>query len=255
MPILTPVPRCAGECRFVRVTGVLDPSRTRTCVALVCAPRGAVWPYGGERPSIGSLSQQRAGAGGSLIRGGREQPRRSRFGLVLPDGPGAVSETGRYTRETGVVAPLEATPAQTRWIRAGSRRVPGCGWVSGDLLNMTGQACARWPSGFRSRAVMHRPGAGYRVPGVSETADVRVDHRERYQDVGFRWLRLPRFEPWTCHLQHKQPLASSSVVRSLSPPAVRLLLKPRDFAACWGTQPREPRSTESSGALGVLERR
>jgi hypothetical protein len=33
--ILTPVPRCAGECRFVRVTGVLDASWTRTCVALV----------------------------------------------------------------------------------------------------------------------------------------------------------------------------------------------------------------------------
>ena len=91
--------------------------------------------------------------------------------------------------------------------------VPGRGRVSGDLLNMTGQACAQCPSGFRSRAVMHRPGAGDRVPGVSETADVRVDHRERYQDVGFRWLRLPRFEPWTCHRQHKQPLASSSVVR------------------------------------------
>jgi len=57
-------------------------------------------------------------------RGGREQPRRSRVGLVLPDGPGAVSETGRYTRGTGVVTPLEPTPAQTRWIRAGSRRVP-----------------------------------------------------------------------------------------------------------------------------------
>jgi len=57
-------------------------------------------------------------------RGGREQPRQSRVGLVLPDGPGAVSETGRYTRGTGVVTPLEATPAQTRWIRAGSRRVP-----------------------------------------------------------------------------------------------------------------------------------
>jgi hypothetical protein len=33
--ILTPVPRCAGECRFVRVARVLDASWTRTCVALV----------------------------------------------------------------------------------------------------------------------------------------------------------------------------------------------------------------------------
>jgi hypothetical protein len=36
--ILTPVHRCAGECRFVRVTGVLDASRTRTCVAFVLGP-------------------------------------------------------------------------------------------------------------------------------------------------------------------------------------------------------------------------
>jgi hypothetical protein len=35
--ILTPVPRCAGECRFVRVARVLDASRTRTCVARVLA--------------------------------------------------------------------------------------------------------------------------------------------------------------------------------------------------------------------------
>src|SRR2546426_376366 len=51
--------------------------------------------------------------------GGREQPRQSRAGSVLPDGPGAVSETGRYTRGTGAVTPLEHVPAQIRWIRAG----------------------------------------------------------------------------------------------------------------------------------------
>jgi hypothetical protein len=33
-PILTLAPTCDGECRFVRVAGVLSPSRTRTCVAL-----------------------------------------------------------------------------------------------------------------------------------------------------------------------------------------------------------------------------
>src|SRR5437016_12040110 len=53
-------------------------------------------------------------------RGGQEQPRQSRVGLALPDGPGAVSEAGRYTRETGVVTPLEGAPAQIRPIRAGS---------------------------------------------------------------------------------------------------------------------------------------
>jgi hypothetical protein len=40
--ILTAVPRCAGECRFVRVTGVLDASWTRTCVALVLAAAAPV---------------------------------------------------------------------------------------------------------------------------------------------------------------------------------------------------------------------
>jgi len=34
---LAGVPMCAAECRFVRVIGVLDPSRTRACVALVLA--------------------------------------------------------------------------------------------------------------------------------------------------------------------------------------------------------------------------
>ena len=40
--ILTSMPRCAGECRFVRVTGVLDASWTRTCVALVLAAAAPV---------------------------------------------------------------------------------------------------------------------------------------------------------------------------------------------------------------------
>src|SRR6266705_5728246 len=46
IPILTPVPKCAGECRFVRVIRVLDASWTRTCVALVLATaaRPAVAP-------------------------------------------------------------------------------------------------------------------------------------------------------------------------------------------------------------------
>ena len=131
--------------------------------------------------------------------------------------------------------------------------VPGRGRVSGDLLNMTGQACAQCPSGFRSRAVMHRPGAGDRVPGVSETADVRVDHRERYQDVGFRWLRLPRFET----LDLPPPAQTALGQQQRGPASYRhwpFGCYSR-HAACWVTQPREPRSTESSGALGVLERR
>src|ERR1017187_1183302 len=68
-------------------------------------------------------------------RGGREQPRQSRVGSVLPDGPGAVSETGRYTRGTGYVTPLDSSPALTRWIRAGSRCAPALCflWEVGEL--------------------------------------------------------------------------------------------------------------------------
>jgi hypothetical protein len=39
--ILAIVPPCAGECRLVRVTGVLIFENSRTCVALVCAPKQA----------------------------------------------------------------------------------------------------------------------------------------------------------------------------------------------------------------------
>lgn len=63
--------------------------------------------------------------------------------------------------------------------------VLGRGRVSGDLLDMTGRGCAHCPSDFRFGAVIHRLDAGDRGPGVGETAGVRVDHRERYQDAGF----------------------------------------------------------------------
>ena len=66
-------------------------------------------------------------------RGGREQPRRSCVGPELPDGSGAVSETGRYMRRTGYVTPLDSSPALTRWIRAGSRRAPAHHCWAGEL--------------------------------------------------------------------------------------------------------------------------
>jgi hypothetical protein len=75
-----------------------------------------------QRRRSGGVKLEAAGTGDR--RGGWEQPRQSRAGPVLPDGPGVVSETGRYTRETGVVTPLEGPPALTRWIRAGSRCAP-----------------------------------------------------------------------------------------------------------------------------------
>ena len=69
---------------------------------------------GGERPPSpcrrsGGVKLRAARPGGR--RGGREQPGQSRAGPVLPDGPGAVSEAGRYTRGTGAVTPLKVPPA------------------------------------------------------------------------------------------------------------------------------------------------
>src|ERR1019366_8226720 len=79
-----------------------------------------------DRPSprrrSGGAKLEAAESGGR--RGRREQPRQSRAGSALPDGPGPVSETGRYTRETGYVTPLEAVPAPTRRMRAGERCAP-----------------------------------------------------------------------------------------------------------------------------------
>ena len=95
-----------------------------------------------DRPSprrrSGRVKLEAAGAGGR--RGRQEQPRQSRAGSVLPDGPGPVSETGRYTRETGVVTPLEQAPALTRWIRAGMRCAP----AFHDGRGTPGRVCEVW---------------------------------------------------------------------------------------------------------------
>jgi hypothetical protein len=49
----------------------------------------------------------------------------SQVGPVLPDGPGLVSETRRYTRETGVVTPLDrstsSNPVDVGWGAARTR--------------------------------------------------------------------------------------------------------------------------------------
>src|SRR5229473_2229040 len=61
------------------------------------------------RRRSGGVKLEEVRAGGR--RRGREQPRQSRVVPVLPDGAGAVSETGRYTGEIGFVTPLERMPA------------------------------------------------------------------------------------------------------------------------------------------------
>jgi len=102
-------------------------------VASSSAPRGADVPDGGGRPSSpcrrsGGVKLEAAVPGGR--RGRWEQPRQSRDGPVLPEGPGPVSETRRYTQGTGVVTPLKATPALTRRIWAGLRVRRGDKWRS-----------------------------------------------------------------------------------------------------------------------------
>jgi len=97
-----------------RSRGPLPQALHLACTWNVRAPRGAVSPNGGGRPRSprrrsGGVKLEAARAAGR--RGGREQPRQSRVVPVLPDGSGAVSETGRYTRETGCVTPLDEVPA------------------------------------------------------------------------------------------------------------------------------------------------
>src|SRR5215207_6381342 len=99
----------------------------RWIVATSSAPRGPVDSDGGGRPSSpcrrsGGVKLEAAVPGDR--RGWWEQPRQSWVGSGLPDGSGPVSETGRYTRGTGVVTPLHATPALIRWMWAGSRCRP-----------------------------------------------------------------------------------------------------------------------------------
>ena len=47
MPILAIVPPCAGECRLVRVNGVLIFANSRTCVACVFPQQACVFPAAG----------------------------------------------------------------------------------------------------------------------------------------------------------------------------------------------------------------
>ena len=51
MPILAIVPPCAGECRLVRVTGVLIFANARTCVASVLLATGPVGHYSPSPPN------------------------------------------------------------------------------------------------------------------------------------------------------------------------------------------------------------
>ena len=51
-PFLAGVPTCAGECRFVRVIRVLDPSRSRPCVTAVLAAAAGQPPRPRRGPGV-----------------------------------------------------------------------------------------------------------------------------------------------------------------------------------------------------------
>jgi hypothetical protein len=123
-------PRAAGEPGHVRNLHAREPGLRHE--ALLCSDGGERPPSLGRRS--GRVKLEAAGTGG--CRGRWEQPRQSRVGPVLPDGPGPVSETGRSTRETGVVTPLDLAPALIRWMWAGLRCVSALhdGWRTPDRV-------------------------------------------------------------------------------------------------------------------------
>jgi hypothetical protein len=143
-----------------------------------------------DRMGVGDLRRlgRRSGgvkleAAGSVDRQGWwEQPRQSRVGLGLPDGSGSVSETGRYTQGTGVVTPLQATPALTRWMWAGSRCRPAA--AGGGELSV--RVCSLGPGGHGEGLRRSRGDAAGVEPGASPVDRTAVN-------VGTRrpFLRLP----------------------------------------------------------------
>jgi hypothetical protein len=123
-------PRVVREPGHVRNLHAREPGLRHE--ALLCSDGGERPPSLGRRS--GRVKLEAAGTGG--CRGRWEQPRQSRVGPVLPDGSGPVSETGRSTRETGVVTPLDLAPALTRWMWAGLRCVSARhdGWRTPDRV-------------------------------------------------------------------------------------------------------------------------
>jgi hypothetical protein len=68
MPILAIVPPCAGECRLVRVTGVLIFANSRTCVGCVLPTAGPPGHRAGARLRTGGLARARRRAAATTHR-------------------------------------------------------------------------------------------------------------------------------------------------------------------------------------------
>jgi hypothetical protein len=174
--------RMGGRPATSRHTGAGEPVEVYGAGVLVAAgllressaPRGAVDSDGGGRPSSpcrrsGGVKLEAAVPGDR--RGWWEQPRQSWVGPGLPDGPGPVSETGRYTRGTGVVTPLQATPALIRWMWAGSRCRPAPHFGR----ETSGSVCSLGPGGHGEGLRRSRGDAAGVEPGASPVDRVTVN--------------------------------------------------------------------------------
>jgi hypothetical protein len=87
-------------------------------------------------------------------------------------------------------APLRASPAvldvkiPSQCLAPRFKVVFGCGRVCGDQLHIAGHAYVQCPGVFRFGAVKHGQGTGDRLPGIREAANVRIQRRERGEQVG-----------------------------------------------------------------------
>jgi hypothetical protein len=103
--------------------GVMSPACC--CAGRCSAPRGAVDPDGGERPSISLLSQQWGEAGGSLIRG---SPGRAGAASTKSRRSGTAGRAGRGERDGKVYARNRLRYAS---LHRASSEPSGCGLVCG----------------------------------------------------------------------------------------------------------------------------
>ena len=120
---------------------VVGARRTTRCTSIARHERIIITgliriPFAINRPGTGQ-SESPDCLGRTFCRRG---PPHDEVGSGLPDGPGPVSETERYTRGTGVVTPLDIWPALTRWMWAGVRCAPAVPVVSGAVGTL-GRVC------------------------------------------------------------------------------------------------------------------
>ena len=140
MPILAIVPPCAGECRLVRVTGVLIFANSRTCVACVLPAAGPPGHRAGARLRTGGLA-----------RGSKTSCRDSHRPAGRPVAPGAIAG---MTYRSGNPQPRpflrRALPRQVQHIHLLIPRVVG-GHLPPRRVPVGGIRCRRHRSASSAR--------------------------------------------------------------------------------------------------------